>query len=77
MMHAHARQGDSGCQVGLDRPVMLLPRVRLWGPIRGLRCIFMKGDALVAGQEVSPGKGSSALADEWLLLGVLPTGRCM
>lgn len=70
MMHAHAREGDCCCQIGLDRPVRLLPGVRLGGLIRGLRCIFMEGDALVAGQEVSPGKGSSTLAEEGLLLRV-------
>lgn len=70
MMHAHAREGNGGCQIGLNRPVMMLPGGRLWGLVRGLRRIFMQGDALVAGQEVSPGKGSSTLAEEGLLLGV-------
>lgn len=69
-MHAHAREGDGGGQVSLDRPVVLPPGVRLRGATRGFGCIFMKGDALMAGQQVAAGKGSPTLADEGLLFGV-------
>ena len=70
MMDAHAGQGHSGRQVGLDRPVMLFSGVRLRRAIRRLGCIFVKGNTLMAGQQVAPCKGSSTLADEGLLLGV-------
>lgn len=71
-MHAHAREGHGRGEVSLDRPVLLLllPGVRLRGATRRLGCVFMEGDALVAGQQVATGKGSPTLADEGLLLGV-------
>lgn len=54
---------------------MLLPGVWLWAAVRRFGCIFMKNNALMAGQQVTPGKGSSTLTDKGLLLGVC-SGAC-
>lgn len=80
LLHAHAREGHGGGQIGLDGAVMLLAGARLREAFGRLGHMYMlvEGDALVAGQEVTPGKGGSTLAraDKGLLLGIWGMGRC-
>lgn len=73
-MYAHSREGHGGGHISLDRPVLLLSGVQLllWlqKAIRRPRGIgiLMEGNTLVAGQEVTAGESSLALADEGLFL---------